>query len=123
MNVSEIVTILNDVKCGEFEFHVYPDGRRYYLQVRFPARDLVTNEVEIQHGRKWLLSPHMTRSEVITTALKAVLTAVEHETREAFRYRGRAIFGPHIDVDALHRLVGDKDNLDMRTGVWVKDVA
>jgi hypothetical protein len=29
------------------------------------------------------------------------MTAEEHETREVFRYRGRAIFGPHLSVEAL----------------------
>lgn len=43
----------------------------------------------------------MTKSEFVRTCFLAVLQAVEHETRENFRYRGKAVFGPHIDVDAL----------------------
>ena len=38
---------------------------------------------------------------MIQTAFKAVLTAEEHETREAFRYKGQAIFAPHYNVEAL----------------------
>jgi hypothetical protein len=81
------------VKYRDWDFYVSPD--RSYLQVRFVA------DGEAQHGRKWKLSPHMTRSEVVQTALAAVLAAEEHEARERFTYRGEPIFGPHFDVDAL----------------------
>jgi hypothetical protein len=40
----------------------------------------------------------------VRTALKAVLTAEEHEARERFLFRGRAIFGPNIDVDGLREV-------------------
>jgi len=59
--------------------------------------------VEEHKGRKWLLSQHMTDSEIVQTALLAVLVCEEHEARERFRYRGAAIFGPHQDVEDLVR--------------------
>jgi hypothetical protein len=33
---------------------------------------------------------------------------MEHRTREHFRYRGAAVFGPHFDVDALVELCRSK---------------
>jgi hypothetical protein len=87
-------------------FHVAPDES--FLQVRFFA------DHAPQHGRRWWLSEHMTRSEIVQTALMAVLAAEEHEVREHFRYRGAAIFGPHFDVDQLHLLAQSKTSLDVR---------
>lgn len=55
----------------------------------------------------------MTVSELVQTALKAVLTAVEHEVREQFLYRGRAIFNPHCDVEELVALC-ERRALDVR---------
>lgn len=102
MTLDEFRAILDQVQFGDWEFHVGLDGTRPYLQIRFRAPDNVTGETDkAWSGRKWFLSPHMTHSEVVLTALKAVMTAVEHETREKFLYRGRAILGPHIDVDAM----------------------
>ena len=49
-------------------------------------------------GRKWDLSAHMTDSEVVMTAFKAVLTALEHEAREHFRFMGLRPFNPHFNV-------------------------
>ena len=50
----------------------------------------------------------MTRGEGVQTALLAVLTAVEHEARERFTYKGQAVFGPHFDVEALAQLAADE---------------
>ena len=63
--------------------------------------DIVSGEPAQQHTRKWLLSEHMTRSEIVATCLKCVLTSEEHEAREDFLYKGQRIFGPHLDVEAL----------------------
>lgn len=107
MTRDEIVQVLNKVEFEDWRFDVLlEEGGRLVLRVRFGAADNVSGERAVQRGRKWFLSLHMTRSEVVSTALKAVLTAVEHEAREKFLYRGRAIFGPHHDVELLHELAG-----------------
>lgn len=85
-----------------------------YLQARFDAPCTTAGDMQPQSTRKWLLSPHMTRSEIVQTAFKCVLTAVEHEAREGFRYRGQCIFGPHFDVEALVAL-RKADLLDVRS--------
>ncbi len=43
----------------------------------------------------------MTRGEIVRTALMAVLAVEEHEARERFLWRGRAVFGPHLSLEAL----------------------
>lgn len=96
--------ILSDVHYCGWDFFIGEDGDRYYLQLAWQDEDCDTGQVETMTSRKWVLSPHMTRSEVVQTALKAVLTAVEHEVRERFKYQGQAIFGPHFDVDVLARM-------------------
>ncbi len=58
-------------------------------------------------GRHWRLSEHMTDGELVQTAFKAIMTALEHEARERFTYKGKAIFGPHLDVDKLVEIAGD----------------
>lgn len=84
-----------DVRCEGYE------SRSYLQVVDLTAFCNVTDEPAPWSGRKWFLSPHMTASEIVQTALKAVLTAMEHEIRENFKYRGVTVFDPHLDVDAL----------------------
>ena len=117
MNAADVREILDLCACGTWRFRVGTDDARVFLQVEAVAACMVTGKPMQWSGRKWLLSPFMTKSEVVQTAFKAVLTAIEHETREAFRYRGEAIFGPHFDVDRLAELCGSSGALDERLGI------
>lgn len=101
--IRKVYEILADVQYLDWVFFVGADGPRLYLQVTF--------DMDGSHwtGRKWLLSSHMTKSEIVQTAFKAVMTAVEHEVRESFTYRAAAIFGPHYDVDALLSICDARD--------------
>lgn len=87
--------ILDRIEYRGWDLLLRLDESRYVLQVQFWA------EGAAQRGRKWLLSEHMTDGEVVQTAFKAIITAEEHECREAFKYRGQAVFGPHLDADWL----------------------
>jgi len=109
VNIHEAAAILQHVTYPGWTFTVIDRGGALYLRVQFPEPDLVTGAVEAQRGRKWVLSRHVTKSEVVATAFKAVITAIEHEARERFRYRGRMVYGPHLDVDALHAVARQVD--------------
>lgn len=112
--LKDMRAIVGEIAFDGWRFMVRKDRSRPYLQVSACGRCNVTGGALDWTGRKWFLSPHMTRSEVVQTAFKAVMTAVEHETRERFAWRGRAIFGPHFDIDQLHALCGRADALDER---------
>lgn len=105
MTINELKEVLSRVSFPGYTFHVVGDfaldNGPTYLQARFFAPCSVAGDIQPQNTRKWHLSKHMTRSEVIQTALKCVLTSVEHEAREQFKYRGHVIFGPHFDVERL----------------------
>lgn len=95
---------LSHVRYKDWDFNIGVDGDRLFLQIGFWERDLTDplNAARFyQKCRKWMLSPHMTKSEIIQTAFKAAMTAEEHECRERFFYQNQPIFGPHFDVDAI----------------------
>lgn len=101
--------VLRNVHYRGWSFLVREDdahrsNARCYLQIAFNAPNRDDGKNAAWTGRKWFLSSHMTVSEIVQTALLAVLAAEEHEARENFMYRGRAIFGPHWDVDELVEL-------------------
>jgi hypothetical protein len=113
LNLDEIREIVTQIVYEDWEFYIGEDENRVYLQLRFFAPSISTGKMEIQQGRKWLLSPRMTKSELVQTAFKAVLTAVEHEVRENFKYKKRRVYSPHFDVEALVQL-SDEKKLDYR---------
>lgn len=83
---------------------------RVYLQWKFMAPDYVNNPNGphiLWPTRKYHLSEHMTDGEIVQTAFFAAVQAEEHEAREAFSYKGKHLFNPHIDLDAL-MAVADK---------------
>lgn len=110
--------ILGRLSYRDWTFHLGKDATGlYYLQLRWPDFDVRSDEMTAHSGRKWRLSQHMTRSQVVQTALAAVLAAEEHEARERFLYLGRRIFGPHMNVDALYVLVGEDNAEEKRDEV------
>lgn len=129
-NYDEIRDVLSDVSFNDWEFHVKPFDTKggpmmeklshHYMQIQFMAPDLTTGEPERQYCRKWSLSLHMTVSEVVYTAFKAVMAALEHEAREQFRFRGASCLGPHVDVEQMVELTRKASAHDHRTGRWVK---
>lgn len=85
------------------------------LQWTFIAKDPGNISTErIQYGRRWSLPWHCCYSEVLHTALLAVITAEEHECREHFKLDHKAIFGPHHRIEALLALA---DNVESRLPV------
>lgn len=100
--------VLGRVEYKDWRFRIGGESRRYWMQVEFHAPDTDADsdasghvEPDVQRGRKWLLSEHMTESEIVQTAFTAVLAAEEHECRELFRVEGVAVLGPHFDLFAL----------------------
>jgi hypothetical protein len=86
-------------------------GVVYFLQAEFHSPCADTGNLTLMETRQWFISQNMTESEVVQTAFKCVLTAIEHEAREQFKYEGQAIFGPHFNVNDLVALAaaGRKD--------------
>jgi hypothetical protein len=104
MSTLELQAILNACTFRDWRFELIPIGDGHFVRVAFLAPDAKTSQMVMQYGRKWYLSPYMIASEVVQTVWKAVLTALEHEAREAFTYRDAPVFSPHLDVERLHRV-------------------
>lgn len=101
LNETDLSYLLSKISFRHWEFHKGVMGNGFYIQPCFFAKDAKTKESKGQHGRKWYISRYATDSEVVQTAFKAIVTALEHEAREEFRYRGIAVLGPHFDLDEM----------------------
>lgn len=124
MDTQQIAEVIRQCESPGMTFNVVGSDEGFYMQVSFHAPEeeqswTGVRPSTIQKGRKWLLSTHMTRNEIVQTCFLAVLTAVEHEVRENFRYRERKIFNPHFSPDVLWE-VARKTSLDLRAEPTVK---
>ncbi len=68
-----------------------------WIQVTFVAPCSITGKPEVQKCRKWMLSYHMVENEIVRTAYLAFEQAEIHEVQETFKYKGAAIYGPHVN--------------------------
>lgn len=100
MNKKEIQTILSKIKYKNWNFFVGEKNGVLYLQLKFNAPDNYTGELEEQFCRKFQLSEHMVKSEIVETAWLAVQRAELHEAGENFWYEEVLPYCPHIDIDA-----------------------
>ena len=105
--------ILRDVDIGKWELLLRqdPQGGRFFIQIQFDEVDHDTGEGGYRaYCRKWYLSPHMTRSEIVRTAWKAYEAAILHEAQETFKYKNKSIYNPHMDVEALVEIADRRDS-------------
>lgn len=116
LSIEIMEAILRDVEYPSAKFVLRASGSTFapYLQVEFDGCCNLSGVPMTWRGRKWGLSYYMTKSEVVQTAFLALLTALEHETREKFMFKGRAVFGPHFDIERLVTLASDPNNQDVR---------
>lgn len=123
--LDRIRRIVDDVALADnFEIACYrdkevPEGR-WYFQIQCWRKDVITGEWGYGYGGKAYLSEHATDSELVQTIFGLYKGYVEHEARETFTYKGRRVFGPHIDVDALWEVAR---RVDLRSAQHVEDRA
>lgn len=120
MNHAEIISIFKQItfKPG-WSFRFGNDCGRLWFQVCVDesspdAIDSVTGERVAWRSAKHFLSQHMCRNEIVGAAFHAIDRAIEHETREWFRYKGRSIFNPHLDPDVLAEVASKAANFNTR---------
>jgi hypothetical protein len=105
LSLEQIQDIILGVTCTMFptwQLKLSLEGAHLFLQVyETDGRDTFNDEPVTWHGRKWLIEQTMTETQIVNTCFKAYETAIEHEFRELFRYRGRPVYNPHRCVNAL----------------------
>lgn len=106
--------VLGRISFPGFTFILKSYAHRPTLQIECKGACNVTGADITWTSRKWQLSWHMTDGEVVQTAFKAVLTALEHEAREQFTYRGVTVFDPHYDIEKLVALRMQHNSLKER---------
>ena len=97
--IARATSLLRDVRYTDHVFTVRAGHGGTFLQACYWEADSTNPGIlEPQFTRKWLLSPHMTDSEIVFTAFKCCLTSAEHRCRENFHFRDQQIMSPHLSI-------------------------
>lgn len=102
-HMARLGVIIDSIRCELLGMSVTlrqsEDGSYAYVQVNGYTPDARSQSVSIRwSGRKWLLSIHMTETEVVNTCLLAFQQAIMHELHEAITYQDKPVFDPHCAV-------------------------
>lgn len=99
---AELVRLMTVVSRIQYPgVHVELEHREHGLCLRVHCPDgvcAVTGEAAPWQGRAWPVSLDTTNADIVQTAFKAILTAVEHEVREQFLFQGERVMDPHRDM-------------------------
>lgn len=107
-----VEALIERITYRDWRFIVHAYDASFSLQIVFTDETGVT-----QASRRWSLPWHACASEVLHTAMLAVITAEEHEARERFMLDGRAVFGPHHSIDALIAMADEVETRQMQEAV------
>lgn len=122
MDKREVTFIVSAItyKPG-WRFIIGEDGTRLFLQAEVSTdSDLTLDPTRRTIGRtpwksgKRYLSPHMCRQEVVGVVLGIIKDAEMHEVHEWFRYKGAAIYNPHLDPDVLVEVAKRRSSFNVR---------
>lgn len=123
---NRLLRIVGDIELGmDCQLRIGADmvdgaPTRYFLQVKCWRRDAITGEMGMGYGGKAYLSEYASDSELVQTAFGLYKGYWEHEARENFQWRGRRVFGPHMDVNAVWEVAR---RVDLRSAQHVEDHA
>ncbi len=101
---ARVQAVLEQVRFRDWTFHTESQGEGTLLWCEFQALDIVSGALATQQSRRWWVSARTPRSGIVFIAWGAILSALEHEAREEFKYRGRRVAGPHMDVDEIWQI-------------------
>lgn len=107
MTKEEIERIVANVTFLDRTFLLMPKGDGFLLQLSYREEDVVTHEMAEQKSRKHYISPHMTETEIVETALLCAERSMMHVVHEHFAYKGRLVHSPHFAIEGRLRLVDE----------------
>lgn len=74
----------------------------WFVQARLWRPDAATGVEDWGEGSKIIIENTMTEGQVVKRCFVAMRDFAEHEVREGFRWKGRKVLSPHIDINALY---------------------
>lgn len=122
MDSVEMLTILKAISYKPGWSILFSDAEdRPYIQLSVGVESDVTLDSHKRDGTRtpWksakrYLSPHMCRQEVVGAVFGLIKDAEMHEVHEWFRYKGAAIYCPHLDPDVLAQVASKASSFNVR---------
>lgn len=115
--------VANNIEYKQYwRVRVVRENTRTFIQIEnLRAIDADSKAPTTWKSGKRYLSTWMCQQEIVGLIFDLIRAAEEHELREFFRYKGVAIYGPHLDPDKLVEFAGNPANLNCRENAMTMD--
>jgi hypothetical protein len=114
MNTANTAILVSRIAYKKGWIINYYPQKGNYLQLNVNGIDSVTGQTTKWVSGKKHLSEFMCEQEIVGVCFALIKDAEDHEMREFFRYKGSAIFNPHLCPSALAEFARDKNNFAFR---------
>lgn len=107
-NLVRLMTVVSRIRFPGLTIQLEHQEHGLCVRVHCPTGVCtVTGEPAPWSGRPWPVSLDITNADLVQTAFKAVLTALEHEAREVFTFQGETVMQPHRNMDLVEVYDGE----------------
>lgn len=119
LSFKEIEELYFEVECAPYELFLgcdqcadeflpcHTEEHTWFIQAMLWRQDADTKEWGWGHGSKYIVDPNMSVEELVKKFFVACRDYAEHEVREAFKWRGRRVLGPHVSLSDLWIATGE----------------
>lgn len=108
--LERVVRLTEAVELAErFKIRIDTDTKGLFIQITCWRKDVITEKWDWGYGGKYHPSEHASDSEIMNATFGLYKAYWEHEARETFTWEGRRIYGPHMDIRALHSVARKVD--------------
>lgn len=92
---------------NEYYFDIWQQGDLdlFFIRLHVDRIDVVTGNKSIGKSAPVFIDKNWTDDQIVRQAFKCILGYEEHEVREKFKYKNKAIFGPHISLNKLGKAI------------------
>lgn len=109
MTPQQIIDAVGQCEFPGYTFDITLDAFTAYISASYEEADTITSLLMMQKTRTWPVDiASASKSAIVLTCFKCILTSMEHKTREWFLYNGKPILNPHPDVDALWSITEER---------------
>lgn len=121
--LDRLIRITDDIELG-MKSHIRlgedPGPGKIFIQIECERVDVITGKVGTGRSNKYYPSMHAPNNEIVQAIFGLYKGYWEHEARENFQWKGRRVYGPHIDLDAQWEAA---KHIDVRSAMHAEDVS
>lgn len=100
--LTRVKKLVAEVQCDPYDYVARDIAEGVVvIQAEMWRKDMITGEYGWGQGGEYVVRTSTPDDVIIKICLRASLDYAEHEVREGFKWRGKAVCGPHVSLESI----------------------